>query len=143
MADKSEERGAAYAMFGLNEPGQRGAGTAETPQPSPTGTPQVVYVQGPPPGVGTSGGKAVPWLLGGLLVLSVVNLVLVLYTKSDARDTLSRQSDQLNLLTRRMDASDDRYAQLRGQFQVTTEKLGLTEQELSRARTLAAGIQKE
>jgi chromosome segregation ATPase len=49
----------------------------------------------------------------------------------------------LDLLTRRMDTSDERYAQLRGQFQVTSEKLGLTEQELTRARTLASDIQKK
>lgn len=143
MADKGEKRGAAYAMFGLNEPEQRDAGTAGATPSSPAGTPQYVYVQGPPPGGGSSLGKAVPWLLGALLVLSVVNLALVLYTRSDARQVLSKQSDQLNVLTRRMDASDERYAQLRGQFQVTRERLGLTQQELSRARDLAAGIQKE
>jgi hypothetical protein len=49
----------------------------------------------------------------------------------------------LDLLTRRMDTSDERYAQLRGQFQVTSEKLGLTEQELARAHALASDIQKK
>jgi len=42
-----------------------------------------------------------------------------------------------------MDTSDERYAQLRGQFQVQSEKLGITEEELTRARTLAADIQKK
>ena len=49
----------------------------------------------------------------------------------------------MNLLTRRLDSSDERYAQLKGQFQVTSEKLGLTQTELGRARTLATKIQKQ
>jgi hypothetical protein len=83
------------------------------------------------------------WLVGTLLALSVINLILVLYSRSDFKTIASKQSDELDLLTRRMDTSDERYAQLRGQFQVTSEKLGLTEQELSRARSLAADIQKK
>ena len=83
------------------------------------------------------------WLVGALLVLSVVNLILALNFRSDFKTIASKQSDQLDLLTRRMDTSDERYAQLRGQFQVTSEKLGMTEQELGRARTLAADIQKK
>ena len=54
-----------------------------------------------------------------------------------------KQADEANLLTRRLDSSDERYAQLRGQFQVTSEKLGLTQQELARAHALAADIQKQ
>jgi len=82
------------------------------------------------------------WLVGLLLALSVVNLILVLYSRSELKAIAAKQSDQLDLLTRRMDNSDERYAQLRGQFQVTSEKLGLTEQELARAHAVAADIQK-
>ena len=46
-------------------------------------------------------------------------------------------------MTRRLDASDERYAQLKAQFQVTSEKLGMTQQELDRSRALAANIQKQ
>jgi hypothetical protein len=83
------------------------------------------------------------WLVGALLALSVINLIFGLYSRSDFKTIASKQSDQLDLLTRRMDSSDERYAQLHGQFQVTSEKLGLTEQELSRAHALAADIQKK
>jgi hypothetical protein len=125
-------------MFGLNEPAQSAA-----PGSTPSG-PQVVYMQAPPPVPAPStGGSAMRWLVGALLALSVINLILVLYSRSDLKTIASKQSDQLNLLTRRMDNSDDRYAALRGQFQVTSEKLGLTEQELSRAHALAADIQKK
>src|SRR5208337_4335775 len=80
---------------------------------------------------------------GLLLALAVINLILVLYVRSDFKTVAAKQSDQLDLLTRRMDTSDERYAQLRGQFQVTSEKLGLTEQELARAHAVAADIEKK
>jgi predicted nucleic acid-binding Zn-ribbon protein len=136
MADKTP--GPGHAMFGLNEPVQSAA-----PAAAP-GAPQVVYVQAPPPVPAPStGGSTMRWLVGALLALSVINLILVLYSRSDLKTIVSKQSDQLDLLTRRMDTSDERYAQLRGQFQVTSEKLGLTEQELARAHALAADIQKK
>jgi predicted nucleic acid-binding Zn-ribbon protein len=125
-------------MFGLNEPAQSAA-----PAAAP-GAPQVVYVQASPPVPAPStGGSTMRWLVGALLALSVINLILVLYSRSDLKTIVSKQSDQLDLLTRRMDTSDERYAQLRGQFQVTSEKLGLTEQELARAHALASDIQKK
>jgi uncharacterized protein YigA (DUF484 family) len=126
-------------MFGLNQEAGRSAAEAPT-APNPPGTPQYVLVQ---PAAAAGAGKVLPWLVGILLVVSVVNLVLELVTRSQVSDSVSKQADQLTLLARRMDSSDERYAQLRGQFQVTSEKLGLTQQELSRARSLAADIQKE
>jgi len=134
MADKTPGPG---TMFGLNEPAQ-----SATPAASPS-SPQVVYVQSPPPAAGPSAGGGMRWLVGLLLALAVINLILVLYVRSDFKTVTAKQSDQLDLLTRRMDNSDERYAQLRGQFQVTSEKLGLTEQELTRAHALAADIQKK
>jgi predicted nucleic acid-binding Zn-ribbon protein len=137
MADKTPSPG--HAMFGLNEESRRN--TAETPAaPGPAGTPQYVYLQAPP---AAGAGKVLPWLVVVLLVVSAANLVLELVSRSQYSDTFSKQSDQLTLLARRMDSSDERYAQLRGQFQVTSEKLGLTQAELSRARSLAADIQKQ
>jgi len=136
MADKTP--GPGHAMFGLNEPAQSAA-----PAAAP-GAPQVVYVQAPPPVPASSAsGSTMRWLVGALLALSVINLILVLYFWSDLKSIASKQTDQLDLLTRRMDTSDERYAQLRGQFQVTSEKLGMTEAELSRAHALAADIQKK
>jgi predicted nucleic acid-binding Zn-ribbon protein len=123
-------------MFGLNEPVQSAPST-------PAGAPQVVYVQAPAPGQASSAGGGMRWLVGLLLALSVVNLILVLYSRSELKTIASKQADQLDLLTRRMDNSDERYAQLRGQFQVTSEKLGMTEQELARAHAVAADIEKK
>jgi hypothetical protein len=91
----------------------------------------------------TGGGKVLPWLVGAVTVLAVANLVLVLVQRSQFSNYASKQADELNLVTRRLDSSDERYAQLRGQFQVTSEKLGLTQQELARAHALAAEVQKQ
>jgi len=133
MANRTPEPG---TMFGLNEPTQAAS-------PTVPNSPQVVYVQSPTQAPAPSAGGGLRWLVGLLLALSVVNLVLVLYLRSEFKTVASKQADELDLLTRRMDSSDERYAQLRGQFQVTSEKLGLTEQELSRAHSLAADIQKK
>src|SRR5208337_4631941 len=134
MAEKTPGPG---TMFGLNEPARSAA-----PAASPS-SPQVVYVQSPPPAGAPSAGGGMRWLVGLLLALAVINLILVLYVRSDFKTVAAKQSDQLDLLTRRMDTSDERYAQLRGQFQVSSEKLGLTQQELARAHALAAEVQKQ
>jgi hypothetical protein len=149
MAEEKKP-GAAYAMFGLNEKDSRQAAPGEAPAqpqggaaPQPqAGAPQYIYVQGPPPAA-TGGGKGLPIAVGVLLVISLVNLGLVIYgwQKLDAR--LGKHTDQLDLLTRRMDSSDERYAELKAQFQVTAEKLGMTQQELDKSRQLATAIQKQ
>ena len=82
-------------------------------------------------------------LVIALAVLGGVNLHLVLALKGAVEQSSSHQADQLTSLTRRMDLGDDRYAQLKAQFEVTTERLGMTQQELGRARTLAANIQQQ
>jgi hypothetical protein len=138
MADKTSSPG--HAMFGLNEETKQTAAETQTAPSPPPGTPQYVYLQAPP---GASMAKVLPWLVVVLLVISVGNLVLELVSRSQNADVISKQADQLTLLAKRLDSSDERYAQMRGQFQVTSEKLGLTEQELARARSLAVDIQKE
>jgi len=78
-----------------------------------------------------------------LAALGGVNLYMVMALKQAVQQTSSQQADQLTSLTRRMESSEDRYAQLKAQFEVTSERLGMTQQELSRARTLAANIQQQ
>ncbi len=109
-----------HSMFGLNQ--------GEPPQAAP----------GPP--AASSGGKALSLLVLLLLVISGINLYLAISARMKADDALAKHTDELNLLTRRLDSSDERYAQLSGQFRV---KLGLSQQEIQRARALAAGIQKQ
>ncbi|HEV2494815.1 MAG TPA: hypothetical protein VG204_17270 [Terriglobia bacterium] len=147
MADKSQDRDPGHAMFGFNEPEPRRAAPEPTPPPAPAqGSPQYVYVQGPPPGQAapsSSGVKLIPALIALLAILVGVNLYLTITGRQQINQTLSKQADDLNLLTRRMNSSDERYADLSAKFQVSTEKLGLTEKELTRARSLAMDTQKQ
>ena len=82
-------------------------------------------------------------LVIALAVLAGVNLYLVLSLKSAMQEAASKADDQQNLLSRRLDANDKLYAQLKAQFEVTSQRLGMTQQELNRARTLASKIQQQ
>ncbi|MGH9396329.1 MAG: hypothetical protein ACRD18_05705 [Terriglobia bacterium] len=114
-------------------------GPQEATRP-PGPPPQYVYVPTPP---SSSTGGWMKWLLGILLVVAVVALVLALTQRAKFSNLLTKQADQINSLTRRADSSDDRYAQLSAKFQVTAERLGLTQKELGRARQLASNIEKQ
>lgn len=141
MVDKINENDASHAMFGLNEPKGQGASPG---QPS-AGPSQPVYA--PPPAAASpfsfSGGQILVLLVIVLVILSGINLYMLVGTRRQFADHAAKQADQMNLLTRRQDSSDERYAQLKGQFQVAMEKQGMTEQELARARSLAANVQKQ
>ncbi len=82
-----------------------------------------------------------------LLVVIVVAVVYVAYAQRSSRGQLSAQLEQVrNQLTRleaRAATLEDDYADLRAQLDVSSEKLGLTRQEIARARDLAAQIKKE
>lgn len=161
MPDNKEGRDIGHAMFGLGSPeGAQGAtpGAGQVPQqpaaaqgspgPPPPGqgqAPQYVYVQAPPPTwtppPASSGGRGK--LLIVLVVLVAANLALAISNRFQFGRSLNKHGDQLTLLTRRMDASDDAYAQLKAQFDVTSQKLGMTQAELARAHALAAHIQRQ
>jgi hypothetical protein len=135
-------------MFGLNDdtPTRRVTGQEEAsapPQPQP-GAPQYVLVQpAPQPAPASGGGKVLPWLVVAIAALAIANMVMGYMARTQFNEYAMKQADALNLITRRIDSSDERYAQLRGQFQVTEEKLGMTQQELARAHALAAEVQKQ
>jgi len=157
MAEQRRNPGS--AVFGFNDPPPERTTPAETPlvspprtpepaaPPTPAPVPQYVYVQGPPPSVVAAPTASSGTLMIGavivLLVLTLVNLYLVITARQHVADVAAKQGDQLELLTRRLNSSDERYAQLRAQFQVTSEKLGLTQQEVQRARDLAAQYQRK
>ncbi len=136
MADENSQRGAGHAMFGLNDSTPEGGAAPPPPQP--------VYVQAPPSHGGFSGSQVVVIIAIVLLLIGTgINLFMILGTKKQLADHAAKQADQIDLLTRRIDSADDRYAQLRAQVQVMGEKQGLTEQELARAKDLAATAQKQ
>ena len=82
-------------------------------------------------------------MLALLVILAGVNLYLALSQRSQFGKALANDANRLTVLTQRMDSSDDRYAQLKGQFDVTSQKLGMTQAELAQARRLTASIQKQ
>ena len=142
MADKDPTPG--HSMFGLNDGPTRQAPSPEgVPTATQPGVPQYVLVQQPPQAASSGGSKVLPWLVAALAVLAIANLVLVLMARSQFNDYATRQADAMNVITRRLDSGDKLYAQLRGQFQVTEEKLGMTQQELARAHALTAEVQKQ
>lgn len=123
-----------------SDAGYRAGGPyASQPSQSPN-PPQYVYMPTPP---GSSGAAWVKWLLIAVLIIAVAGLTLGIMQGSKFGKLLSTQADQINLLTRRADASDQRYADLSARFQVTAERLGLTQQELERARKLAANMERQ
>ncbi len=135
------EKDAGHSMFGLNndEPTRQVSDPGVTPGSPQPGAPQYVYAQPP----AAPGGKMLQGLVVALAVLGVINLGLLIWGRVQFSDYSSKQNDAMNLLTRRMDSSEERYAQLRGQFQVTSEKLGVTQQDLERAHELAEQVQKQ
>ena len=168
MPDKEDKRDIGHAMFGFNEPrpsrseptqqpAEPQAGPAQgAPQaqpgpgqpPPPPGQPQYIYVQAPPPQHAAPPpvqpmSKLLIGVLALLVILAGVNLYLALSQRSQFGKALAMDANHLTVLTQRMDQSDDRYAQLKGQFDVTSQKLGMTQAELARARQLTASIQKQ
>ena len=142
MADKDSNP--AHSMFGLNDsPTRQVSGPEETPTATQPGAPQYVLVQQAPVAPASGGGKLLQWLVAVLAVLTVANLALVIAGRSQFNDYATKQADAMNVMSHRMDSSDKLYAQLRAQFQVTQERLGMTQQELARAQDLAAQIQKK
>jgi uncharacterized protein (DUF305 family) len=128
-----EPRNPGNAVFGLGSRPE----SVQAPPAAPGYTPPVMAAPAP------SRNPFLIILVVALMLLAGVNLYMVLALKQAFQQASNKQGDELNLLTRRMDSSDERYAQLRARFDVTSEKLGMTQQELGRARKLAASIQEQ
>ncbi len=86
------------------------------------------------------------WLIAILVVLGLL-LGYVAYAQHSARVELTQQlaeaNQNLNTLADRATAMEENYGDLKAEFDVTREKLGVTEQELSRARSAAKQIREE
>ena len=148
MADQPRNPG--NAVFGFNS-GPTSSAPTPNPDPTPAPTPAPappVYAAPPPyampPYPAPSRAPVVLTILVILLVVAAgINFYLLWNLQKNVQQAGIQTSDQLSVLSHRMDASDERYAQLRGQFQVTSERLGMTQQELGRARQLAANIEQQ
>src|SRR5512140_2477616 len=87
-----------------------------------------------------------PVVIIAAIVLALANF-LVFYQLSDTRKELTAQLGALkeknSTLERRLEVNDERLNALRGEMKVTGEKLGMTERDLSRARSLASQLGEE
>lgn len=91
----------------------------------------------------SAGGKAQIFLDVVLVALVAINLYWLASTRNQIEDAAKMQADQYNLLSHRLDSSDDHFARVSGELKVTSEKLGLTTEELSRAKSLTASVRKQ
>jgi chromosome segregation ATPase len=86
------------------------------------------------------------WMVALLVVLTLL-LAYVAYAQWSTGRQLSAQlaeaNQKLAQLETRAETMEDNYADLKGQADVTSEKLGLTQSELARARAVAAQLKEE
>lgn len=83
-------------------------------------------------------------ILFGVLILGVGALAYTGYASRTAlQNELVEATKSMDLLSKQLEQANDQIAELRGKFEVTSEKLGVTQAELDRARQLATAIRKE
>ena len=78
-----------------------------------------------------------------LVVLAGLNIYWVTSVKTQLSESSRLQEDQHTLISRRLDSADEQSARLSGEFQVTRERLGMTSDELERARAVTASLRKQ
>jgi len=98
----------------------------ETYRVEPTGTPRWIFL---------------------VLAVLVVGVGYLIYAQSASRKSLeavvASANQRADLLANRIEQADSRIADLKGKLDVTSQKLGLTEAELARARDIAQNVKKE
>src|SRR5262249_38692091 len=86
------------------------------------------------------------WIPAAFIILFAVVAYLT-YSGYAARTKfeadLTRANEKATQLTTQMDQANSRIADLKGKLDVTSQKLGLTQEELARARSLSQTIRKE
>ncbi len=81
---------------------------------------------------------------GGLISRGLGVLGMNVYTlRNGLNGDIAAANQRADQLAKELDQTNTRIAGLRGQLDVTSQKLGLTQDELARARTLAQQIQKQ
>ncbi|GEM_PF-512489 len=83
-------------------------------------------------------------VVAALFALLLVYTVYQLYqSNAHLEESLKQVQTQLAVINQRLDDGDARLAELTAQFQVTTERLGLTKSELERTKQMAARLKRE
>src|SRR3970282_16808 len=101
----------------------------------------------PSKGPESSPGGGTPMWLVILVVVIAVLVAYSFYAQNSARQSvkgvMKQVSKKIDVIGKRMDVTDDRFANLKGQVEVTTERLGLTPKERERAPAPAQHTKKE
>jgi len=86
------------------------------------------------------------WILLVLGIL-VAGMGYLIYAQNETRKSLEMDiksaNDRSDVLKTKIEQADSRLADLKGQLDVTSQKLGLTETELARAREIAQTVKKQ
>jgi hypothetical protein len=83
-------------------------------------------------------------ILFGILVVLVGWLFYSGYkTRTDLQAEVAKTNQRADLLQKQLEEANNRIAEVHGQLDVTSDKLGLTQEELAKARSLAQSIRKE
>src|SRR3984957_10434481 len=82
--------------------------------------------------------------LFGVLILAVAGLAYAGHSaQSQLQTDLNKAQDQNKLLTAQLDQANSRLAELKGNIEVTQQKIGITAAELAKARSRAESIRNE
>src|SRR2546422_2114950 len=83
-------------------------------------------------------------VLFGVVIAALAVLGIAGYsTQSRLSQDLAKQQDQNKILTAQLDQANSRIADLKGQMEVTTQRMGLTQSELAKAKSRAEAIRQE
>ncbi|HEY2819584.1 MAG TPA: hypothetical protein VGJ06_00975 [Candidatus Acidoferrum sp.] len=83
-------------------------------------------------------------VLFGVLIVSVAGLAYAGHSaQSQLQTDLNKAQDQNKLLTAQLDQANSRLAELKGNIEVTQQKIGITAAELAKARSRAESIRNE
>src|SRR5438105_1070689 len=83
-------------------------------------------------------------VLFGLLIAGLGVAVYFGYTaQARLSDDVAKQRDQNKILSAQLDQANSRIADLKSQVEITTQRMGLTQSELAKAKSRAEDIRKE
>ncbi|HET8926161.1 MAG TPA: hypothetical protein VFN26_24470 [Candidatus Acidoferrum sp.] len=85
----------------------------------------------------------IPMLIGVIIALIAVLGYAGYSTQSRLSQDLSKQQDQNKILSAQLEQANSRIADLKSQMEVTTQRIGLTQSELARAKSRAEAIREE
>ena len=88
------------------------------------------------------GGKLVPILVALLFLVATGNLVQSVTTERRIDDALAKQKAEMALLGHRINACEQRCAEISGQLTVISERIRLTKAEQAQAKSVADDIRK-